>query len=764
MSETSSIRAAEAALALMRKRAWDDFYYFAKYVVGFSLMEERPHRELCDLLVAGVTSSTTLGIKCAPLNLTRQRDTLRKLILWPRGSFKSSVSTQAFPIWLLWHNPNLRILIDSETMHNAKTYLAGIRSVLQNNKMVRAVCTNERGEYMLEPAYKTANGFTDDSVILATRTNANLKEPTIFCSGVDNARTGMHVDVILMDDLVSERNVTTSAQIEKTYDHYRMSRSLLDPGGLQIIIGTRYHMSDMYGQLMALHAEDDPDDLNSMSITVKPAISQDGVLLFPNRLTEKFLEEQRKAQGSYIFSCNPKGAPVLMADWSYKDISEIRPGDMVIGFELMQGGDARSKLVPTEVKAVGSRIAPVQRVVFDDGTEIRCTPDHAWCTGRQPTEKEPSRKAYAPAVVGSRLMNVSQAWRTDPTIEQRIDYAYLAAMIDGEGAVKHGSIVITQDEILHPGVCARIDEVLMNLDIPYNRYRVPAKPSQVMYIIAGGRDIKMRILRNAKLGKAKDLQDNMWKNAKRPCQNRNRVVAIIPDGEEEVFSFQTGTGNYVVWGYMSKNCQYMLNPIDASDAVFRKEDIQRYDSIPTDIMAKYIAVDPTVTENERSDFFVCLCIGVTRDNHVYVLDYTHEKCSVRTGLQSIVQMYQKWNADGKVRSVGLETYAAQRALKIPLQEEMRRCGVHFRIVPLNHGRSTKEDHIMTKLQPVTERLEMHVRPHMIELLNQFEEYPRVKHDDLLDALAYAVMMMRPGGYAGERMKPVYVAASSKTGY
>lgn len=513
MSETSSIRAAEAALALMRKRAWDDFYYFAKYVVGFSLMEERPHRELCDLLVAGVTSSTTLGIKCAPLNLTRQRDTLRKLILWPRGSFKSSVSTQAFPIWLLWHNPNLRILIDSETMHNAKTYLAGIRSVLQNNKMVRAVCTNERGEYMLEPAYKTANGFTDDSVILATRTNANLKEPTIFCSGVDNARTGMHVDVILMDDLVSERNVTTSAQIEKTYDHYRMSRSLLDPGGLQIIIGTRYHMSDMYGQLMALHAEDDPDDLNSMSITVKPAISQDGVLLFPNRLTEKFLEEQRKAQGSYIFSC-----------------------------------------------------------------------------------------------------------------------------------------------------------------------------------------------------------------------------------------------------------QYMLNPIDASDAVFRKEDIQRYDSIPTDIMAKYIAVDPTVTENERSDFFVCLCIGVTRDNHVYVLDYTHEKCSVRTGLQSIVQMYQKWNVDGKVRSVGLETYAAQRALRIPLQEEMRRCGVHFRIVPLNHGRSTKEDHIMTKLQPITERLEMHVRPHMIELLNQFEEYPRVKHDDLLDALAYAVMMMRPGGYAGERMKPVYVAASSKTGY
>ena len=426
----------------------------------------------------------------------------------------SSISTQAFPVWMLWHNPNLRILIDSETMHNAKTYLAGIRSVITNNKMVKAVCVNEKGEYMLEPAYKTANGFTDDSVILASRTNANLKEPTIFCSGVDNARTGMHVDVILMDDLVSERNVTTTAQIEKTYDHYRMSRSLLDPGGLQIIIGTRYHLSDMYGQLMALHAEDDSDDINSMSITVKPAKSDDGVLLFPQRLTDKFLEEQRKAQGSYIFSC-----------------------------------------------------------------------------------------------------------------------------------------------------------------------------------------------------------------------------------------------------------QYMLNPIDSSDAVFRKEDIQKYDTIPADIVAKYIAVDPTVTESERSDFFVSLCIGVTRDNHIYVLDYSHEKCSVRDGLQAVIALYQKWDTDGKVRAVGLESYAAQRALKIPLQEEMRRCGVHFRIIPLNHGRSTKEDHIMTKLQPITERQEMHIRPHMMELMNQFEEYPRVKHDDLLDALAYAIQMMRPSGsYATDRIKPVYEAASRKTGY
>lgn len=513
-TRTSSIQSAEAALALMRKRAWDDLYYFAKFVVGFDLMCEVPHRELCDLLVAGVTSSPQLGIVCAPLNITNQRETLRKLILLARGTFKSSISTQAFPLWLLWHNPNLRILIDSETMHNARSYLAGIRSIIESNQMVRLVCTDAKGNYTLLPAYSTANGFTEESVILATRTNPNLKEPSIFCSGVDNARTGMHVDVIIMDDLVSERNVTTLLQIEKTYDHYRMSRSLLDPGGLQIVIGTRYHMGDMYGQLIDLHRRDDSDDVNSMSILVRPAVSLSGELYFPTRLTQKFLDDQRKAQGSYIFSC-----------------------------------------------------------------------------------------------------------------------------------------------------------------------------------------------------------------------------------------------------------QYQLDPIDELDAVFRKSDLQLYDVIPNDrIISKFMAVDFTLSAEQKADFFVCMCAGITRENHIYVIEYVHEKMTTRAQLREIVEMWKRMIFDNKVRGVGIEVYAAQKALKFALQDEMKRQAAHFKIVPLTHGRSSKEDHIMTKLQPFVERQEIFIRPHMVDLLSEFEEYPRVAHDDLLDTLAYITMMMRPGGNNFERKQCAYVPVSSKTGY
>jgi predicted phage terminase large subunit-like protein len=103
----------------------------------------------------------------------------------------------------------------------------------------------------------------------------------------------MHPDVIVMDDLVSERNVKTDDQINKTKEYYKFSLSLLEPGGLQLVIGTRYHKADLYGDLI---------DIKALDTIIRPAYLPNGGLYFPSRLTIEFLEAQRKEQGSYIFN------------------------------------------------------------------------------------------------------------------------------------------------------------------------------------------------------------------------------------------------------------------------------------------------------------------------------------------------------------------------------------------------------------------------------------------------------------------------------
>jgi predicted phage terminase large subunit-like protein len=171
------------------------------------------------------------------------------------------------------------------------------------------LCVDSKGEYILEPNKRLAGGFVEDQVILKARTRVGLKEPSIFCSGVDNARTGMHPDVILMDDLVSERNVATDGQLQKVEEHYKYSLSLLEIGGLIVVIGTRYHMADLYGSLIASKALD---------TLVRPAINDKGEYYFPKRLSPEYLSNMRKEQGSYIYSCQYMLDPINPDDAIFK--------------------------------------------------------------------------------------------------------------------------------------------------------------------------------------------------------------------------------------------------------------------------------------------------------------------------------------------------------------------------------------------------------------------------------------------------------------
>jgi predicted phage terminase large subunit-like protein len=123
------------------------------------------------------------------------------------------------------------------------------------------------------------------------------------------------MELLICDDLVSERNVKTPDQIEKTKDHYRFSLSLLEPHGVVVVIGTRYHMDDLYNELI-----NNPGFLTM----VRPAILDDGSLYFPDRLTKEFLEQQRRDQGSYIYASQYMLMPIADDTVLFKDIDLMR--------------------------------------------------------------------------------------------------------------------------------------------------------------------------------------------------------------------------------------------------------------------------------------------------------------------------------------------------------------------------------------------------------------------------------------------------------
>lgn len=271
----------------VRRVALDSHFYFLRNVLNYPDVEVKPHLEVSNF----VTRDPCL-IKWARMSTTERANNymyIKKLIMLPRGHLKSSNITIGLTLWLLCHNPKLRILIDNEVAKNARLFLADIKQHITSGR-VKEIMRRPDGTYPLEPQYDVAGGWTDSTIRLKDNCT---KEPTIMTSGVDTAITGMHFDAIIMDDLVSPENTTTPEQMQKTLEHYQMAYSLLDPGGLLIVVGTRYHMDDLYSRLLK-------DD--SFQKLVRPAISPDGEILYPKKFSKERLEALKHAQGSNFYS------------------------------------------------------------------------------------------------------------------------------------------------------------------------------------------------------------------------------------------------------------------------------------------------------------------------------------------------------------------------------------------------------------------------------------------------------------------------------
>lgn len=164
-----------------------------------------------------------------------------KMFLVARGHLKSTLITVAYVMWRIVRNPDIRILIANYKLDNAKAFLYQIRSEFTNNKTILMLFSRSI------PDLKKVK-WNESQITF--RRKKNMKEATIEVAGVGGEITGKHYDLIIYDDLVGPQNITTLDQIQNLKQWYNQTQSILEPGGEQIIIGTRWHFADLYGFIM----------------------------------------------------------------------------------------------------------------------------------------------------------------------------------------------------------------------------------------------------------------------------------------------------------------------------------------------------------------------------------------------------------------------------------------------------------------------------------------------------------------------------------
>jgi hypothetical protein len=280
----STEKKSEYLRRLRASRGRSDLFYLANEVLGYPDFKREVHGRMVKLLES-------------PLK--------KKLFLLPRGSLKTTGISVSYATQRILNNPNIRILLDSEILELTQKVLAQVKRGMQQPGFAEVY-----GQLIDSRARETAREFT-----VSSRTNPGLKEATITAAGIGTVQVGSHYDLIIADDLHSEKNIATRDQIEKVIAHYRLLLSLLEPGGELIIVGTRWHFMDLYSYILEQEANRPGSE---WQVLIEKAIRDDGSLFFPERLTREFLEQQRVSQGDYLFSVLYQNDPVSSASAIFK--------------------------------------------------------------------------------------------------------------------------------------------------------------------------------------------------------------------------------------------------------------------------------------------------------------------------------------------------------------------------------------------------------------------------------------------------------------
>ncbi len=238
-------------------------------------------------------------------------DTSRLLLIMPRGSFKTTFITKFFPLWLAVQNPNVRILVVSNTQPNAKQKVAEIREMVTSNPIINAMW----------PEIIPRGGKNDrwsDSAARLNRT-ATYSESTFEAAGLRTTLTGRHYDWIIEDDTVApdlddidgDIVLPSREDINQAIGWHKLATPLLVDAykGGRIVVGTRWCHEDLIQ-----HVEDKEP---TYAVFSRKAIDDNG-----KPLVAKFdpvaLEDIKESLGSYMFSALYLNEPMRPDDMIFR--------------------------------------------------------------------------------------------------------------------------------------------------------------------------------------------------------------------------------------------------------------------------------------------------------------------------------------------------------------------------------------------------------------------------------------------------------------
>ena len=269
-------------------------------------------------------------------------------------------------------------------------------------------------------------------------------------------------------------------------------------------------------------------------------------------------------------------------------------------------------------------------------------------------------------------------------------------------------------------------------------------------------DAKMVMLQtplNREDASTKALDDPSWLSAKFSCWSES-TKDLADDEKESIWPerFPTQELRDLKASYLARNeasvwyREFEVKTISPETSSFKADWLNFYDlTPPREELCVIGAIDPVPPPTDQQlakglvgkDYEVLCIVGTKDGKDYYLLDYVanrgHEP---NWTISEFFRLSLKWQPSTWV----VEMVAYQRVLEWILRKAMKDKGIYFPIHGLEDYRK-KFTRIVDNLAGVSSNGAFYVHKSHTDFIQQFNEYPDVTHDDILDAVSMAMGKM-----------------------
>jgi len=281
-----------------------------------------------------------------------EKDGLKEVIEIPRDHFKSTVYSECYPMWralpfsyedelymrqlgygdrwIKWmkfaHNQDIRILLVSEVINNAKKLGTRMSSHYLDNSLFR---------YLFPEIVPDSSCTWNDESLHHMRTKAGRiqGEGTYDFIGVGSALQSRHYDMVVQDDLVGRAAFESDTTMQKTIEYHQLLvgafDAAVDDGGRdndEIVVGNRWSYKDLNSYIRK--------NEQYFNFTTHSALGgccplhPFGTPIFPEAFNLEKLARYKKRLGSYLFSCQYLNTPINPAEVKFQ-LKDLRRYEFV---------------------------------------------------------------------------------------------------------------------------------------------------------------------------------------------------------------------------------------------------------------------------------------------------------------------------------------------------------------------------------------------------------------------------------------------------